>query len=33
MNLESIQRAMAEAVMQPLTADEMMREHAPDGPR
>ncbi|HEY1768164.1 MAG TPA: DNA-binding domain-containing protein [Terracidiphilus sp.] len=31
MNLESIQRAMAEAVMQPLTADEMMREHAPDG--
>lgn len=31
MNLESIQREMAAAVMQPLTADENMREHAADG--
>jgi len=31
MNLESIQRAMAAAVMQPLTAEETMRERAPDG--
>jgi hypothetical protein len=31
MNLESIQRAMAAAVLQPLTGDEGMREQAPDG--
>jgi hypothetical protein len=31
MNLESIQRAMAAAVMQPLTADEAMPDRAPDG--
>lgn len=31
MNLETIQRKMAAAVMQPLTRDEMMRAHAPDG--
>jgi hypothetical protein len=31
MNLEAIQREMAAAVMQPLTADEGMREHAADG--
>lgn len=31
MNLEAIQRAMAAAVMQPLTADEGMRERAADG--
>jgi hypothetical protein len=31
MNLESIQRAMAAAVMQPLTPDETMRDCAPDG--
>jgi hypothetical protein len=31
MNLETIQRAMAAAVMQPLTAEEGMREQAPDG--
>ncbi|HUA93854.1 MAG TPA: DNA-binding domain-containing protein [Terracidiphilus sp.] len=31
MNLESIQRAMAAAVMQPLTEEEGMREQAPDG--
>jgi hypothetical protein len=31
MNLESIQRAMAAAVMQPLTPEETMRDHAPDG--
>ncbi len=31
MNLEAIQRAMAAAVMQPLTDEEGMREHAPDG--
>lgn len=31
MNLEAIQREMAAAVMQPLTADEDMRAHAPDG--
>jgi hypothetical protein len=31
MNLEAIQRAMAAAVMQPLTADENMLEQAPDG--
>ena len=31
MNLESIQREMAAAVMQPLTSDENMREHAADG--
>ena len=31
MNLEAIQRAMAAAVLQPLTADEGMREQAADG--
>jgi hypothetical protein len=31
MNLETIQRKMAAAVMQPLTSDEMMRAHGPDG--
>jgi hypothetical protein len=31
MNLESLQREMAAAVMQPLTADEQMRSHAADG--
>lgn len=31
MNLESLQRAMANAVMQPLTPDETMRGQAPDG--
>ncbi len=31
MNLEAMQRAMAAAVMQPLTASEGMRAHAPDG--
>ena len=31
MTLEAIQRQMAAAVMQPLTADEEMRETAPDG--
>ncbi len=31
MNLEHIQREMASAVMQPLTADEQMRTHAADG--
>lgn len=31
MNLEAIQRAMAAAVMQPLTEEEGMREQAPDG--
>jgi hypothetical protein len=31
MNLESIQRAMAAAVMQPLTADDDMQSHAADG--
>ncbi len=31
MNLEAIQREMAAAVMQPLTANENMREHAADG--
>ena len=31
MNLEAIQRAMAAAVLQPLTADEGMRERAADG--
>jgi hypothetical protein len=31
MNLESIQREMATAVMQPLTADEGMQSNAPDG--
>ncbi|KAA6456279.1 DUF2063 domain-containing protein [Acidobacteria bacterium AB60] len=31
MGLEEIQRAMASAVMMPLTADEDMRQHAPDG--
>lgn len=31
MNLESLQREMAAAVMQPLTADEQMRSHATDG--
>jgi hypothetical protein len=31
MNLETIQRKMTAAVMQPLTPDEMMRAHAPDG--
>ncbi|HEY9126695.1 MAG TPA: putative DNA-binding domain-containing protein [Acidobacteriaceae bacterium] len=31
MNLEAIQREMAAAVMQPLTADENMREQAADG--
>jgi len=31
MNLESLQREMAAAVMQPLTADEQMRLHAADG--
>lgn len=31
MTLEEIQRAMAAAVMMPLTADEDMRSHAPDG--
>ncbi|MGP8253278.1 MAG: putative DNA-binding domain-containing protein [Terracidiphilus sp.] len=31
MNLESIQREMAAAVMQPLTSDENMRERAADG--
>ncbi len=31
MNLEAIQRQMAAAVMQPLTADENMREQAADG--
>jgi hypothetical protein len=31
MNLETLQRAMAAAVMQPLTADEAMREQAADG--
>jgi Putative DNA-binding domain len=31
MNLEAIQRAMASAVMQPLTADENMRDRAADG--
>ena len=31
MNLESIQRAMATAVMHPLTSDETMQDHAPDG--
>jgi hypothetical protein len=31
MNLATLQRAMAAAVMQPLTADETMREHASDG--
>ncbi len=31
MNLENLQREMATAVMQPLTADEQMRTHANDG--
>ena len=31
MNLENLQREMAAAVMQPLTADEQMRAHAADG--
>jgi hypothetical protein len=31
MNLETLQREMAAAVMAPLTADEDMRSHAPDG--
>jgi hypothetical protein len=31
MNLEKLQREMAAAVMLPLTADEQMRSHAPDG--
>jgi hypothetical protein len=31
MDLEAIQRAMASAVMMPLTRDENMRPHAPDG--
>jgi hypothetical protein len=31
MNLEALQRAMAAAVLQPLTADESMRERAADG--
>lgn len=31
MNLEQVQRAMAAAVMTPLTADEEMRERTPDG--
>ena len=31
MNLEKLQREMASAVMLPLTADEQMRSHAPDG--
>jgi len=31
MGLEALQRAMAAAVMTPLTADEQMRSHAPDG--
>lgn len=31
MGLEALQRAMAAAVMRPLTADEQMRSHAPDG--
>jgi hypothetical protein len=31
MGLEDLQRAMAAAVMTPLTADEEMRRHAPDG--
>jgi len=31
MNLEAIQREMAAAVLRPLTADEGMREQAPDG--
>jgi hypothetical protein len=31
MNLENLQREMAAAVMQPLTADEQMREHSADG--
>jgi len=31
MNLESLQREMAAAVMQPLTADEQMRERSTDG--
>jgi hypothetical protein len=31
MNLESLQREMAAAVMQPLTAEEQMRKHAADG--
>jgi len=33
MSLAEIQRAMAAAVMMPLTADEDMRSHAPDGRR
>lgn len=31
MNLERLQREMASAIMQPLTADEQMRTHAADG--
>lgn len=31
MNLENLQREMAAAVMQPLTADEQMRSHSADG--
>ena len=31
MNLAQLQREMAAAVMQPLTADEQMRAHTPDG--
>jgi len=31
MNLENLQREMAKAVMQPLTADEQMRERSADG--
>src|ERR1700676_3597863 len=31
MGLEALQRAMAAAVMMPLTADEEMRSHAADG--
>jgi Putative DNA-binding domain len=31
MNLEILQREMAAAIMQPLTPDEEMRDHAPDG--
>jgi len=31
MNLETLQRAMAAAIMQPLTADEAMRAETPDG--
>lgn len=31
MNLERLQREMASAIMQPLTADEQMRTHATDG--